>query len=1048
MKRTKEEKIERKETLKTIKTRLKDAKKGDSFGYYVAGLNCFQLRDNKYLKKSLALYKKGAELNEPHCLTKLGDIYSSGYGYHGLVTIDKKAAADYYSQARSFGHGGASYRLGQIAENEGNYESAFNLYKEANSRGYSEAAKEYKNCYQNMISHKTKYPNSKYWLKWMAFGILSKDLDCMKEGAKLYESGNEILKIKKDMKKAFSIRKELADNNDYESMIWLADYYEKEKDYTNAFTYYARSENIKENGYVLGKIGDYYFRGRAISINYNRAISYFERGTALKDPLSIFGLGKCYYYGYGDEQNYAKAIECFKTAITYNYPSAYLYLGMCYYNEFGVEKNYEEALSYFLKAASLDVIESYNLAGDCFYFGYGTEINYEKALELYLKAVENGQKACDFRIAYCYSEKNTKAGYKKAVEWNLKAIEGPDKGIAYNNLGRIYENGNIGKPDYKKAYHYYNEAYKLGVGMAGYNLGCLYYHGYEVEKDIKEAIKYFEEASNKNILKAKKALVGIYQSKEFHDEKKLVALNEELVTLNDANAMYSMGWNHLEKNEIEKGLDLLKRSAELGNTNAMVSLGSFYANKEYGLDDLEKGRDLFSNAAKNGNSIAKLDLGILYKKERKYNLAIKMLTDNDLTENGQALYLLGDIYEQGLGVSYDLKKAYEYYVQSSKANYAYADYKLGLFYQNGFCVPNNIDLASKYYIKAAESGINDAYYNLGCIYIDSKDLKKAFDCFKAGAMKNDPPCMYKLGLMYHNGEGTKASDVKAKEWCTKASKANDGFVEYLIGLTYYKGEDTEKNDELAYDWFRKAVRNNNTNASFYLGYFYEKGIYVSKNIRKAIDYYQKSTDSAACFNLSLIYSEEGQYKDEKKAFDYALKAYNFGGISASYNLGLYYENGDGVDKDLKKAFAFYNSGATRGNADCQKRLADFYYDGIGIEKNYSEAYKWYQKAYESGVQGVLYDIGWCLYNGQGTSIKYEEAFKCFEKGSELGDDRCTFRLAVCYFTGNGTQTDYKKAFEIFNKFIDTDNDTLYYLGKMYYYGFGVEKDTKKEKNYY
>lgn len=1049
VKNKKEEKIERKGRLKIIKEQIKKAKKGDSVGYYRAALEYSLLKGKKNLKRSLKLYEKGARKNEPNCLFELGYIYSNGYNYKGIVTTSRKIATDYFYKAQKYGNAKACYYLGKFAEEEKRYKVAYDYYKEAYNRGYSSAKNEYTDSYKNMNINKKNYPNLYYWVKWMYFGIYNEDERCMKEAVKVFENGycNGSLKIEKDIDEAFSIHEKLAEKNDCESILWLADYYEEKENFNEAFIHYSKLVEIEENGYAFGKIGDYYYNGRAISTNYNRAISYFEKGAKLNDPLSLYGLGKCYYYGYGDKQNYTKSIEYFKIAVTCNYSEAYLYLGLCFYNGFGVEQNYDEALSYFLKASSLDVKESYKLIGDCFFYGYGTDINYEKALNWYLNAVENAQKINDYNIAFCYLKKDTKNDYKKAIKWYLKAIEGPEKELAYNDLGFIYGSDKINKPDYEKAHYYYNEAYKLGNSCACFNLGCLYYKGLGVNKNIKEAIKYFEEASSKNYLDAKKVLVEIYKEKEFYNEKKLMVLNEELANQNDENAMYVMGLNYLKNKNIEKGLDLIKRASELGSTNAMVELANFYINKKYGLDDLEKGKELYSNATKKGNAIAKLNLGIILKNEGKYNSSIKMLSDKDLSENAQALCLLGEIYENGLGVSYDLKKAYEYYVKASELNSKIAYFKLGYFYTNGIYVQKNINQAIKYYVKATELGLYQAFYNLGYIYKVRKEFKKAFECFKIGASKEDPLSMYALGIMYHNGEGTEASDVKAKELCTKASKENNDFVDYLIGLTYYEGNDIEKNDELAYKWFMKSAKKNNIKASFYIGYFYQTGTYVKKDIKKAINYYQKSieTNSTACLNLSLIYRDEDEFKDVKKSFDYALKAYNLGNIYSSYILGEYYENGICVSKDLRKAFAFYNSGALKDDVQCQKKVANFYYDGIGVDRNYSEAYKWYLNAYNNGDESVIYDIGWCLYNGQGTPRKYDEAFKWFKKGSELGNENSAFQLAVCYYSGNGTKIDYKKAFEIFNKYIDLYNEALYYLGCMYADGLGVVKNTKKAK---
>ena len=73
-----------------------------------------------------------------------------------------------------------------------------------------------------------------------------------------------------------------------------------------------------------------------------------------------------------------------------------------------------------------------------------------------------------------------------------------------------------------------------------------------------------------------------------------------------------------------------------------------------------------------------------------------------------------------------------------------------------------------------------------------------------------------------------------------------------------------------------------------------------------------------------------------------------GHIKAQYNLGVCYENGDGVEKSYIEAAKWYKLAAEKGHADAQCNLGYFYENGYGVETSFSDAAKWYKMAAEQG----------------------------------------------------------------------------------------------------
>ena len=69
-----------------------------------------------------------------------------------------------------------------------------------------------------------------------------------------------------------------------------------------------------------------------------------------------------------------------------------------------------------------------------------------------------------------------------------------------------------------------------------------------------------------------------------------------------------------------------------------------------------------------------------------------------------------------------------------------------------------------------------------------------------------------------------------------------------------------------------------------------------------------------------------------------------GDASAQYNLGLMYQNGQGVPQDYKTAVKWYTLAAEQGIAFAQYNLGYMYDEGTGVPEDDKTAVKWYRLA--------------------------------------------------------------------------------------------------------
>jgi TPR repeat protein len=110
--------------------------------------------------------------------------------------------------------------------------------------------------------------------------------------------------------------------------------------------------------------------------------------------------------------------------------------------------------------------------------------------------------------------------------------------------------------------------------------------------------------------------------------------------------------------------------------------------------------------------------------------------------------------------------------------------------------------------------------------------------------------------------------------------------------------------------------------------------------------------AVACLLCSLT---AGGQEQEKSALDYIIKSAEQGEATAQFNLGVAYDNGQGVPQDYAEAVRWYRLAAEQGEATAQRNLGSIYYTGQGVPQDYVQAHMWLNLAAsrESGASAKL-----------------------------------------------------------------------------------------------
>ena len=208
-----------------------------------------------------------------------------------------------------------------------------------------------------------------------------------------------------------------------------------------------------------------------------------------------------------------------------------------------------------------------------------------------------------------------------------------------------------------------------------------------------------------------------------------------------------------------------------------------------------------------------------------------------------AMTLLGELYNQGLGVPRDLTKAASWYAEAARRGNRDAIFAYGMAKISG---PDDTirDPAQRGIAKdetggilllnkAAELKVPAASYNLGIIALRPSngppDFGTAAKRFAEAAESGNSDALYSLGVLAKEGKGMPADPKRAADFFAASAKAGniDAMIEYAVAL--FNGNGVDKNDEEAATWLEKAAEAGSPIARNRLARLYAAGKGVPPN---------------------------------------------------------------------------------------------------------------------------------------------------------------------------------------------------------------------------
>jgi TPR repeat protein len=179
-------------------------------------------------------------------------------------------------------------------------------------------------------------------------------------------------------------------------------------------------------------------------------------------------------------------------------------------------------------------------------------------------------------------------------------------------------------------------------------------------------------------------------------------------------------------------------------------------------------------------------------------------------------------------------------------------------------------------------------------------------------------------------------------------------------------------------------------------------------------------DPAAQAALGMKYELglSGFPQDFAKASAWYLKAAEQGNAMAQLNIGIAYDQGQGVPQDYAQAAFWWRKAAEQGIGQAQSNLGVLYFNGQGVPQDNAQAAFWYRKAADQCDADAQHNLGLLYYAGKGVPQDYAQAAAWLRKAAEQGHAPSQMRLGILYDQGQGVPQDYALAAEWYRKAAD------------------------------
>ena len=307
-----------------------------------------------------------------------------------------------------------------------------------------------------------------------------------------------------------------------------------------------------------------------------------------------------------------------------------------------------------------------------------------------------------------------------------------------------------------------------------------------------------------------------------------------------------------------------------------------------------------------------------------------------------------------------------------------------------------------------------------------------------------------LGIYLRSGESGCMVDAElSRQWSEVSSKQGHPFGTYNLANLAILNGDFEKATNLYQDaalLLQRKASDGDPVAMYCMGEIDFQ--VIPTNVPRALDWFKKSAEMGypqAQATVGALYLKglPGLLeKDEKEGIQLLSKAVLSKSLTARYNLGMAYYNGDGVLKNMEKAIQWLRIAEKQNFSEAQYTLGLILLEGQGgVSKNTSEGLRLLNKASKQNHQlAKIY-----LEKRQGNLTTDKASDERMEPGES---DILILEEARKFYTGVGRPKNYEKAYELFYPLAQGGHpEASRFVGLMKLTGKGTARDIEAARQW-
>jgi len=286
--------------------------------------------------------------------------------------------------------------------------------------------------------------------------------------------------------------------------------------------------------------------------------------------------------------------------------------------------------------------------------------------------------------------------------------------------------------------------------------------------------------------------------------------------------LFSQGLEAYNRSDYDKADFLLRKAEGLGLPNASYYLGEMYYEGLGVPKDFKKGFALVNHAFQTGFQPAGYRLGLVYQNgiggiaadknqaARYFEISRPIIEKEAEEGNPEWLYVKGNMYRYGNGVTQSENLAVENYRKAAEKNYPPALYELYVALSNE--APQQ---AMEYLSRSAKQGYVKAQSLLGRLLLEHRD-KQGYEWIRQAAEKNYSYALAQVGVLHFDTRrlpgnkqiqetlGIEGDDALSQNYLQKALQydSENYLANYGLGLYYY----TEGSQKEAEKYFKVAQK--------------------------------------------------------------------------------------------------------------------------------------------------------------------------------------------------------------------------------------------------